>query len=97
MQANLKTMTFYCCYNGLVSRTLERDMLCSSTVIVKSIAYVECVKNCFYDLRKKTLCKLPKAKRISYGVESLSFRGSFLWNTLDDNVKQDPTLVLKTK
>ena len=58
-----------------------------------------------YDLRKKNLCKLPKAisyilylisylisKTISYGVESLSFRGSFLWNTLDDNVKQEPTL-----
>ena len=40
-----------------------------------------------YDLRTKNLCKLPKAKTISYGVESLSFRGSFLWNTLDDNVK----------
>ena len=45
-----------------------------------------------YDLRKTNLCKLPKAKTISYGVESLSFRGSFLWNTLDDNVKQEPTL-----
>ena len=45
-----------------------------------------------YDVRKKNLCKLPKAKTISYGVESLSFRGSFLWNTLDDNVKQEPTL-----
>ena len=45
-----------------------------------------------YDLRKKNLCKLPKAKTTSYGVESLSFRGSFLWNTLDDNVKQEPTL-----
>ena len=40
-----------------------------------------------HDLRKKNLCKLPKAKTISYGVDSLSFRGSFLWNTLDDNVK----------
>ena len=40
-----------------------------------------------YDLRKKNLCKLPKAMTTSYGVESLSFRGSFLWNTLDDNVK----------
>ena len=45
-----------------------------------------------YDLRKKNRCKLPKAKTISYGVESLSFRGSFLWNTLDDNVKQELTL-----
>ena len=45
-----------------------------------------------YDLRKKNLCKLPKAKTISYGAESLSFRGSFFWNTLDDNVKREPTL-----
>ena len=45
-----------------------------------------------YDLRKKNLCKLPKTKTISYGVESLSFRGSFLWNTLDDSVTQEPTL-----
>ena len=40
-----------------------------------------------YDLRKKNLCKL-----LSYGAESLSFRGSFLWNTLDDTVKQEPKL-----
>ena len=45
-----------------------------------------------YDLRKENLCKLPKAKTIFYGVESLSFRGSFLWNALDDNVNQEPTL-----
>ena len=45
-----------------------------------------------YGLKEKNLCKLPKAKKISYGVESLSFRGSFLWNTLDDNVKPEPTL-----
>ena len=43
-------------------------------------------------LRKKNLCKLPKAKTISYGIESSSFRGSFHWNTLDDNVKQEQTL-----
>ena len=54
-------------------------------------------KNVTYDLRKKNLCKLPKAKT-SFGVESLSFRGSYLWNTLDDNVKQEPTLAcFKTK
>ena len=46
------------------------------------------------DLRTNNLCKLKaKAKTTSYGVESLSFRGSFVWNTLDDNVKQEPTLV----
>ena len=44
----------------------------------------KCVK---YDLRKKNLCKLPKANTISHGVESISFKGSFLWNTLDDSIK----------
>ena len=45
-----------------------------------------------YDLRKRELCKIPEAKTSSYGVESLSFRGSFLWNTLDDSIKQEPSL-----
>ena len=60
------------------------------------IPHVSILINCIiyytYDLRKKNLCKLPKAKTIPYEVESLSFRGSFLWNTLDDNVKQELTL-----
>ena len=35
-------------------------------------------KHVAYDIRKKNLCKLPKAYKTSFGVESLSFRGSFL-------------------
>ena len=50
-------------------------------------------KHVAYDLWKKNLCKLPKANTTSFGVESLYFRGSFLRNTLDDNVKQELTLV----
>ena len=50
-------------------------------------------KHVAYDLRKKNLCKLPRVNTTSFGVESLSFRGSFLWNTLDDSIKQEPTLV----
>ena len=49
----------------------------------------KCVK---YDLRKKNLCKLPKAKTKSNGVESIPFRGSFLWSTLDDSINKEPTL-----
>ena len=45
------------------------------------------IKHFKYDLRKKNLCKIPNAKTTSYGVEPVSFRGSFLWNT-----KQEPTL-----
>ena len=49
-------------------------------------------KHVAYDLRIQNLCKLPKIKTQVYGQESLSFRGSFLWNTLDDTVKNQPTL-----
>ena len=48
-------------------------------------------KEVTYDLRTKSLCKLPKIKK-RYGAESLSFRGSFLWNTLSDKIKQSPSL-----
>ena len=34
----------------------------------------------------------PQIKTQGYGQESLSFRGSLLWNTLDDSVKNEPTL-----
>ena len=39
------------------------------------------------DLRIQNLCKLPQIKTQGYRQESLSFRGSFLWNTLDDTIK----------
>ena len=46
-----------------------------------------------YNLRTKSLCKLPTIKSTSFGLESLSFRGSFLLNTLDDSIKNEPTLL----
>ena len=48
-------------------------------------------KEITYDLRTKDLCKLPKINK-RYGSASLSFRGSLLWNTLSDKIKQIPTL-----
>ena len=45
-------------------------------------------KHVTYDLRIQNLCKLPKLKTHGYGHEPLSFRGSFLWNTLDDTIKK---------
>ena len=48
-------------------------------------------KEITYDLRTKDLCKLPMTKK-RYGSESLSFRGSLLWNTLNDKIKQSLTL-----
>ena len=42
-----------------------------------------------YNLRTKTLCKLPTIRSTNFGMESVSFRGSFLWNTLDDSIKNE--------
>ena len=44
-----------------------------------------------YNLRTENLCKLPTIKSTSFGLESLSFRGSFLWNTLDGSIKNELT------
>ena len=45
-----------------------------------------------YDLRIQNLWKLPQIKRQGYRQGSRSFRGNFLWNTLDDTIKNQPTL-----
>ena len=45
-----------------------------------------------YNLRIQNLCRLPPIKTMNIGLDSLSFRGSFLWNTLDDSIKEEPTL-----
>ena len=45
-----------------------------------------------YNLHTKVLCRLPQAQIDRYGLDSLSFRGSLLWNTLKDEVKRAGTL-----
>ena len=35
-----------------------------------------------YNLRSKNLLKLPPTRTIKYGINSLAFRGSILWNSL---------------
>ena len=51
-----------------------------------------------YDLRTKHLCKLQSTKTIKFGMESLSFRGSILWNNLNDEIKELSTVAsFKTK
>ena len=49
-------------------------------------------KDISYNLRTKELCRLPSAKSHRYGLNSLSFRGSLLWNTLDDELKRADSL-----
>ena len=45
-----------------------------------------------YNLRTKELCKLPLVSSQRYGFNSLSFRGSLLWNTLNDELKLTSSL-----
>ena len=45
-----------------------------------------------YNVRTKVLCRLPKAQKNRYRLDSLSVRGSLLWNTLKDEVKRASTL-----
>ena len=40
-----------------------------------------------YNLHTNELCKLHSASSKRYGLNSLSFRGSLLWNTLNDKLK----------
>ena len=40
-----------------------------------------------HNLRTNELYKLPSASSKRYGLNSLSFRGSLLWNTLNDKLK----------
>ena len=51
-------------------------------------------KSADYNLRTKNLCKLLTIKSTIFGLESLSFRGSFFWKTLDDSTKNEPTLLV---
>ena len=45
-----------------------------------------------YNLRNKVLCTLPQVHTNRYGLNSLSFRGSILWNNLKDEIKRASTL-----
>ena len=40
-----------------------------------------------YDLRNKNTLQIPPTKMISFGIKSLAFRGSILWNSMPDTIK----------
>lgn len=45
-----------------------------------------------YNLRTNNLLKLPPTRTVSHGMNSLTFRGSIIWNTLPDNIKNITSL-----
>ena len=46
-----------------------------------------CEKPLSYNLRAKTLLKLPKTYSVAYGTNSLHFKACLLWNTLPKDLK----------
>ena len=47
-----------------------------------------------YNLCIKELRQLPSASYQRYGLNSLSFRRSLLWNSIDDEIKLSPSLMI---
>ena len=45
-----------------------------------------------YDLRVKDLLQLPNTKTTSYGINSILFRGSILWNSIPDVIKNNQSI-----
>ena len=41
-----------------------------------------------YDLRTRDLLQFPAAKSITFGIDSIKFRGSLLWNSIPDLIKR---------
>ena len=60
---------------------------CTSYVSPPVLSEFFTTKEINYDLRIKNLLQVPKVKTSTYGLSSLSFRGSMLWNTLSDSIK----------
>ena len=45
------------------------------------------LKNTRYDLRSKQFLKLPETSTSRYGTQALCFRGSPIWNTVPNKIK----------
>ena len=46
-------------------------------------------KHATCNLRIQNFCKLLSMKTMNFGLDIISFRDSFLWNTLDDSIKRE--------
>ena len=50
-----------------------------------------------YNFRNKMLTNLPSAKSTTYGTNSVVFKGSLIWNSLPNSVKDSPSLAIFSK
>ena len=55
------------------------------------------IKNLPYCLRNHSILKLPRARTVTYGTNSILFKACFLWNSVPIAIKQSRTLsIFKT-
>ena len=54
-------------------------------------------KQHIHDLRKKSQWQLPKINTVSYGRESLRYRGPLTWELVPNDIKQSESLDLFKK
>ena len=45
-----------------------------------------------HDLRNKRHWQVPKINTVSYGMESLRYRGPLIWEIVPDNIKESTSL-----
>ena len=63
---------------------MNKTLNCTNPLLMK-----ECFvrKDTKYDLRTKDLLQIPAAKCIMFGIDSMKYRGSLLWNSMPDLIK----------
>ena len=50
-------------------------------------------KSTQYNLRMSNLLKLPSTNTQSYGLKSITYRGSMIWNNLSDQLKTSTSII----
>ena len=45
-------------------------------------------KDVKYDLRTRDLLQVPSVKSITFGIDSIKFRSSLMWNSIPDIMKR---------
>ena len=82
--ARSEELTIHC---SKLQKLMVEIYECTNFISPSILSEFFATKEITYDLRIKNLLQVPKVKTSSYGQNSLSFRGSILWNTLSDSIK----------
>ena len=103
IQKRRKMLCLRCCFKFIPVRVpfskptvfgICRQKICRFRVNRRPIRHIfhrfqNVPASCERSLRMKNFCKLPTIKTLGFGYDSQS---RFLWSTLDDSIKQVPTL-----